>query len=42
MASQFLEKKGHTGREFCMTQGAFLAQLIVPQNHDLVKKKFPI
>jgi hypothetical protein len=40
MFSQFWEKEGYTEGEFCITRWAFLAQLIVPQNHDLVKKNF--
>jgi hypothetical protein len=41
MFSQFWKIKGYTGGVFCITQWAFLAQLIVPQNHDLVKENFP-
>jgi hypothetical protein len=41
MFSQFWEKGGLYRGEICITQGAFLAQLILPQNHVLVKKKIP-
>jgi len=41
MFSQFWEKGGLYMGEFCITRWAFLAQLILPQNHDLVKEKFP-
>jgi hypothetical protein len=39
MFSLFLEKNGLYGGGFCITQWAFLAQLILPQNCDLVKEK---
>jgi hypothetical protein len=39
MVSLFWEKNGLYGGEICITQWAFLAQLILPQNRNLVKEK---